>query len=234
MLNDTGFSLSNASDVHENGLRYRHVWTNTSRRGQWCPVCTAWCERRRPWPKMIFLWQCTDQENLVHLRQEDNELPARDGRRHWYDAQYDWYFKLRDSIMKAYTGLLQRRYWSRRWIVQEINLPRESDVCFRWGVYSMSHQCFNTIVSYIGDGLTTQANRARNMLRNCREQDLFSLVGTMHSAHCSDPRDRLYALLSLVDRPPISPGESSFAAAVHSDRAVGPLKCLLTRVARSD
>lgn len=125
---------------------------------------------------------------------------------------------MKDVLENAMKALFLRRYWSRRWIVQEINLPRKELVVFRWAQYSMPYSALNVILPY-SEKAYREARRPEAMLRGFRNKDIFSLIDTAIGINCSDPRDRIYALLSLVKDVPITPNYTRSPILVFTDFA---------------
>ncbi|KAI5364616.1 Putative heterokaryon incompatibility [Septoria linicola] len=122
--------------------------------------------------------------------------------------------------------LLRRRYWSRRWVLQE-DLARDSHSgagLYRWGRYSVGAGIMRKLfdlLQYI-DGPRDEAEHsrgARDMTQDLRDffselktreralyntvypsggsMDLCRLLQRNSALQCSDPRDCLYALIAL-------------------------------------
>lgn len=193
----------------------RHCWRGPEHvdDAPWCQNCTGWFARQREWPEMLFRWERAP----LKFNESDEDIP-RDGRAVWFDDQFDWYLALRDKFEAALESLSGRRYWTRRWIVQELNLPPRQAVTIRWGVYSFSRTWFESILMILTkDNSASKWQPAQYMLQEFHSGDLLQLMIAAQHTHCFDPRDRIYALLSMVNDPPISPGKcAKVISAVNS------------------
>lgn len=110
---------------------------------------------------------------------------------------------MKTELVDALKKLLLRRYWSRRWIVQEINLPCKESIVFRWASYSIPYAALDLILDF-EEGWYFARELPRAMMRNFRNQDIFALVHAAKGIHCSEPRDTLYALLGPAENVPFS------------------------------
>lgn len=108
------------------------------------------------------------------------------------------------EIWLAFRDLLDRPYFRRLWVLQEIYLAKERAqiVC---GSQQTSPERFFNAVCYISKysrtpALSELAVNVRRLGRICKSQNgiLESLMNTTRYCHCFDERDRVYALLSLV------------------------------------
>ena len=127
------------------------------------------------------------------------------------------------DMISAYLEVFGRGYWSRLWIVQELGLAK--DVLFYLGDAAISREHLYrrlTQMALYPDRPTAEdnldeirrsadekkvkelyarrGNAFRSLLRSSgREGTLFSVLQRYSQNACSDPRDKVYGLLSLVE-----------------------------------
>jgi hypothetical protein len=109
----------------------------------------------------------------------------------------DWF--LSDNILE----IAERSYWSRMWIVQELVLARRirvhvSDVNFDFGDLSRQAQTMQKSDAEDLRQLLTHAE-ARNTDNIDLQHPLHEILLRFKDCRCSDPRDKVFALLSLVN-----------------------------------
>ncbi|KAK6428397.1 hypothetical protein LTR95_015455 [Oleoguttula sp. CCFEE 5521] len=134
--------------------------------------------------------------------------------------------------LETVVSLMHRRYWSRRWIVQEYaahGLTVGTRV-FHWGPFSANSGLMEKVIvlldiiaSYWDDdrrfvvefrkhAQTAEHLRAHNIL----DMDICELLQDYSSTQCADPRDRLYSLLALAQDPNLRADyASSFGEVCH-------------------
>lgn len=93
--------------------------------------------------------------------------------------------------------LYRDEYWNRVWIVQEIGLAKQIEVCF--GNASINWSAFVNLFSLhnIGDGgpLKLNTTRTGEEYGSC---ELFQLLQHYKNAQCKDPKDKVYGLIGLA------------------------------------
>lgn len=100
--------------------------------------------------------------------------------------------------------LLTRHWFKRLWVWQEILLPRSANL--QCGYDSMDWSNFRTAIRYIHVkdrirrrlGRDTFAHIIRFIVSEASEYALKDLMYATQQCECSDPRDRIYALLNIV------------------------------------
>ncbi|RFU26865.1 hypothetical protein B7463_g9465, partial [Scytalidium lignicola] len=119
-----------------------------------------------------------------------------------------------DAHWASLFNLMHREYWRRLWIVQEIVSARE--IIVYCGDDTMEWQSLvyitNLIESTIEElGTDTQWSAASqmswppvkldNLKKNFTHAWLYNLLAASQARECTDPKDKLYALLGIVDVP---------------------------------
>lgn len=108
------------------------------------------------------------------------------------------------QISHGYFLLFQNRYWRRRWIIQEVIHARSVTLCCEG--YQLPLTVFDFMLDqregFIQEYVNSDALHLCRMRRqmNAGPLPLEQLLYTHRNAECSDPRDRVYALLSLSER----------------------------------
>ena len=106
--------------------------------------------------------------------------------------------------VKATEWILQRSYWTRVWIIQEVMMARAIDlqcgnVILSWEKFA---ECCDSVASVLPVGIPQRlvSERASRLddEEQLLQQTLESLIGRYRKSQCSDPRDRIFALLSLA------------------------------------
>lgn len=113
-------------------------------------------------------------------------------------------------IQKAVESIVQRPYFERMWVIQEVFVSRKiqvlcgPQVCW-WE--DMAKFVLNRAWSYElaipgnTDALLSQRIDQPGGRRGSAKTSLHTLLYNFHSGKCSDPRDKVYALLGLVTYP---------------------------------
>lgn len=118
----------------------------------------------------------------------------------------------KSAWLQALYRIRDRPYWTRVWIIQEILCSRDCLVCcgtqsITWKQLSY-YMKFKTYIprSFQGnmDKLITKKEVARNILKANR-WGLDELLIDFYNSGCADPRDRIYALLGLMDPNKVGP-----------------------------
>jgi hypothetical protein len=150
--------------------------------------------------------------------------------------------KVDDPIWNALTGLLERSWFRRVWVIQELVLARElSVICgdqeLPWDeFYRVVKACFD-VVQELGFGFVLSKNSKaaailnlgefRRLSRNKDEfvaqDNLLSLFELFHRANATRRRDKLFGLLGLA--------KDADAAMLNPDYTV-PLETIVKRYAR--
>ncbi|ROV88940.1 hypothetical protein VPNG_10202 [Cytospora leucostoma] len=117
-------------------------------------------------------------------------------------------------------ALMSHPWWSRLWIIQEVLLARE--VAIACGNTVVPWNTFRPLIQHLevtGRGLPRKMALNLAMLRHgtkgfqkwsFQQEDIFAwlLSSTANDSECTDPRDRVYALLGLVENHDIVPDYS--------------------------
>ena len=149
---------------------------------------------------------------------------------HWADKNvalpYDW------TTWNAMYCLLTRSWFERLWIWQEIRLrTREADLLC--GTHNISWQQFRKAifcltvkaeVPDIGVGLHERVRHIFGLCNTNASARLEALISQTRYCRCSDPRDRIFAILGLVDKTEadihIEPDYTHSVGKVYKDVAV--------------
>jgi Heterokaryon incompatibility protein (HET) len=116
---------------------------------------------------------------------------------------------------KEITALMRRNYWSRTWVIQELFLASQLEV--HCGKTSISWRALERFANYLQalpdhtwssrESVTdlaaiksTFAFRLIQQKQISKVPDLIDLMELSRFSQCEDPRDRVFALLSLADR----------------------------------
>ncbi len=120
----------------------------------------------------------------------------------------------------AMGALLMQPYWARMWIVQEFVLAKDmrflyGDEHFTWrefkntmlyldessvAIHCQTHKAAEVVVNYqyIRNSSAFSICRTRKMRQDGIQFDIFELITSFHKQRCSDPRDKVFALLGLA------------------------------------
>ncbi|KAI7777299.1 hypothetical protein LA080_003816 [Diaporthe eres] len=110
-----------------------------------------------------------------------------------------------DALIPAMKEFLDRDYFSRTWVYQEIVLRRHIILCCgctRTPLYSL-YGIF-LIMEYLGHLSVRDTEKAWPLLRagafswSRSEKSLETLMGDVLALDCADPRDKVYSVLSMV------------------------------------
>lgn len=127
---------------------------------------------------------------------------------HWEDGHGETTYTSSttpETLVKTLRDICQRRYWGRLWILQEFVLAKDIDI---WcGTQTASLEAFTKLLhSYIGIDSDEVEERVESLLvcREVQQLPLASmsfrmLLNDYDFMGCSDVRDRIYAILSLLD-----------------------------------
>ncbi|KAK4556711.1 hypothetical protein LTR86_006282 [Recurvomyces mirabilis] len=109
--------------------------------------------------------------------------------------------ELGDGVMyltNAFESLLAQRYFRRRWIVQELRHAIDVVVC--WGEYRADLKSLRIALQFHQDRDGSAAPEILSLFDEAYRHSLRNILVCLASyedMECSDPRDRLYSLLSL-------------------------------------
>ncbi|EDO00031.1 hypothetical protein SS1G_02890 [Sclerotinia sclerotiorum 1980 UF-70] len=127
--------------------------------------------------------------------------------------------------------LLQRPWFQRRWITQEVALGHDSII--QCGPFRISWHWFVDALRRLqiasDRGIITLEPEALDSVHNAcmiysHANELLTLIWDFHKSECSDPRDRIFALHSLVeDVVPSAASESSLKLESSIARKVFPV-----------
>ncbi|KAK4500009.1 hypothetical protein PRZ48_008195 [Zasmidium cellare] len=115
----------------------------------------------------------------------------------------------RELMFRAYPQFAQRPYWNRLWIVQEIAAARSieilcGEVVISWNALIKLTVMLATVLGQLDDESTILAAFGHEMIRvisfaHLNRYSLDRALGTYNSFQCSDPRDHIFGILSLLD-----------------------------------
>jgi len=119
-------------------------------------------------------------------------------------------YRFRDEEIHAVNRLLQQQWFERLWIRQEIGLATQAIICcgrlsmpwplFRDAIYFIYTEGFKLMLEALGDQIASFASRISLVYGLCERRVYFLDWLRKDLAHvvCADPRDRIYAILSLL------------------------------------
>ena len=142
--------------------------------------------------------------------------------------------------------LVNKPYWRRAWVIQEITTPTQDHQTMVWcGGFTISLECFLRVSGFLDSVLIGGVPRLlRNpnvesiafletiaAYRRCEELsssiDLYTLLSHVHLLDTTDPRDKIYALLPLArdnEREALYPDYQRTAHQLYKDVALHFLK----------
>ncbi|KAJ4419069.1 hypothetical protein N0V82_005192 [Gnomoniopsis sp. IMI 355080] len=105
-----------------------------------------------------------------------------------------------ESEQHALTQLFERSWFTRRWVIQEVALARRRVLC--WGQASIDLDWLMRILPNMTKGFAHDlyAPRLLQMVigKSAGDYSLLSALWELDRSECSDPRDRIAALMGLV------------------------------------
>jgi hypothetical protein len=120
------------------------------------------------------------------------------------DSTIEWDFGMDEQTKRAFTLLNERPYWRRAWIKQEIILAKHIIIycgsrCADWFSFSFwaSLKLFKPY-DKLRDSYISELFTHRAQLENGESQTLEELLDRYLNTDATDPRDRIYAFLSLA------------------------------------
>lgn len=130
-----------------------------------------------------------------------------------------------DEVNKGGWALLKHPWWSRLWIIQEVVLAREvtiacGDEMVPWATIRLFIRHLEASEPVLPQKMALNLIMLRDETRYADIRDSerslsWLLTGTAYNSECTDPRDRLYALLGLVRDHDIVPDYSLSPCAVY-------------------
>lgn len=134
----------------------------------------------------------------------------------------DWYMSATElpydeTTWRAVLDLLLRPWFDRLWVMQEVQLahPRRTVLCcgrrhaIPWSHVRRAVMTLGGKTRFPIPGTKARIMRIRPMVMRLTNKPLHSLLAHIRDRHCSDPRDKIYGVLSIV------PGD--VAARIHPD-----------------
>ncbi|KAJ0309011.1 hypothetical protein Brms1b_009262 [Colletotrichum noveboracense] len=102
------------------------------------------------------------------------------------------------DLAKSLATLVQKPWFTRRWIIQEIKLADRA--VLHYGEHSVEYARFRTAWYLVESRMMVQDNleNLRLLLKRDHTYDLLELLWGFHMANCSNPRDRLAALYGFL------------------------------------
>ena len=129
-------------------------------------------------------------------------------------------YHLTPKIMESLHTLFSQAYWTRTWIIQEFVLAKDmrsfhGDKQFNWNdlkstmlylddssvaIHCQTHVSAAVRESYqdIRNSSAFSVYRTRKLYKDLSSFDIFKLVRTFQKQECSDPRDKIFALLGVA------------------------------------
>ena len=117
------------------------------------------------------------------------------------------------DFIRAFASLLERPYWTRRWVIQELVAARQVIVCCghsRLGWHAFIDMAHHARTLKEGGDAWQTTSRVRKAINTLAEVDWIHANATrlhwpdllMNFIHmqCTDSRDKAYALISLADQ----------------------------------
>lgn len=122
---------------------------------------------------------------------------------HWSDLKKALPYGRKELV--AINDLFHRPWFERLWVWQEIKLANKHAIltcgldviswqCFRQAVYCLFHKNVSQYISYA---------QLEQVYQICGDASIYDLVGLTHQTEnckCYDPKDRVYALLGILNR----------------------------------
>lgn len=135
----------------------------------------------------------------------------------------DYWFKFQDT--KGFVEICENPYWNRAWIVQEFILALSIQICF--GPYRVPLLRFDRIVNRVKN-INPSIKKSRTLellaMRANWQQPSRAYYDPIHAddlLDCSDPRDRVFAMVSLMAPQNKLQADYSLTALQLFDRIVG-------------
>jgi hypothetical protein len=116
---------------------------------------------------------------------------------------YDNWLNLWNYKVELIQSINDNPYWTRAWIIQEVALAQK--VTIRLGTASVDMQRLVDLLGYIGSDDHGMSTSTLFRLADIREigvsktETLLHLLEKFPDKQCSDPRDRIYSLLSMTN-----------------------------------
>ena len=120
-------------------------------------------------------------------------------------------FPYSDQEIRDMGALFSRPWFSRLWVCQEIRLARSNSILmcsfetmlcrtFFKAIFSLNFKRWDRQAYFEGSKLIKQILQVLNLYGMEIELDVCDMIRNLHPFKCSDARDRIYAVLSLLDR----------------------------------
>jgi hypothetical protein len=129
--------------------------------------------------------------------------PSSQGESHWADLEEN--FPYDDETWLAISHLVKRKWFRRLWIWQEVCLARRATVVcgyetIAWGNFRDAILCFYTKSrpEWFHEASTDSLSSVLNVCDFAKGSSLTYMLKQTKHCEFSDPKDRIYALLSLV------------------------------------
>ena len=128
---------------------------------------------------------------------------------HWSDRNQTLPYS--DQEIRDMGALFSRPWFSRLWVCQEIRLARSNSILicssetmlcrtFFKGIFCLTFRRWDRHAYFEGSKLAEQIEQVLNLYGMEIELGLCEMIRNLHPFKCSDARDRIYAVLSLLDR----------------------------------
>lgn len=166
------------------------------------------------WVDAICIDQSNNEEKNTQIRMMDRIFSSANVVTAWLGFQHspstfqwretgvraveheDWY--LADNVL----DIAARPNWSRMWIVQEMILAKEVQLLVSDALFS-----FTELASYVGKVHDTRAQELELLISHTRARSfenaellkpLWDVLLAFGACQCQDPRDKVFAILSLI------------------------------------
>lgn len=156
----------------------------------------------------------------VEVDWETGQLSATTDELHWVDLSLDLPFG--EEVWMAMHHLMQRPWFERLWIRREVllasSIPRV--ICGKWVILwselCTAVACFWQKLTHFED-FASFRTRLRLIWQLCdnRRRSTYDLINSSQRCVCADPRDRIYALLSLLPEAVRAEIEPDYTKSVH-------------------
>ena len=117
------------------------------------------------------------------------------------------------KFMRVFASLLERPYWTRRWVIQELVAAQQVVVCCgqsRWNWHAFIDMAYHARTLTEGGVACQMTTRVRKAINTLAEVDWMQdnaprsrwpdlLMNFIHM-QCTDSRDKAYSLISLADQ----------------------------------
>ncbi|KAH7385486.1 heterokaryon incompatibility protein-domain-containing protein [Phaeosphaeria sp. MPI-PUGE-AT-0046c] len=122
----------------------------------------------------------------------------------WFETRPDWNEQLCDRLKAGLRELMQRPWFERVWILQEVARARRAIISTgNWAISSPIFVVAPILINVIPDPhcqavLEIMPGTSRNCSWWSQKRDLYTILRKFRRSKASDPRDMIYALLGIM------------------------------------